>query len=155
MITSRPPPGSSVNASAPGFANAIHQPRLSSKGGRAALTVMRARLVKGFLSWKLIRSKLFVSRLAVLLGTGWTLRWPILLSFGTSRQSGIESPTVKLSTLLGSPAAEATMSMHSCPTCEGTHSNGPTRISVAELDGTFAAASCGVVIACQDRKSVV
>ena len=52
---------------------------------------------------------------AALPGTMVTLRCPTLLSLGTSRHSSIDSAPVKLSTLLGSPAVEATISTQSCP----------------------------------------
>src|SRR5262249_19783890 len=80
--------------------------------------------------------------------TGNILRQPILLSFGTSRHSGIESPAAILLMLLGSPADETTMNRHSWPTV-GTHSNGPTVIAPALFAGTFGPASCVVVIGCQ------
>src|SRR5580704_5408985 len=76
------------------------------------------------------------------------LRWAILLSLGTSRQFGIESAEVKLSRLLGSPAAETTISMASWRLF-GTQANGPTRISAEEHGGTSAAARRAVRIGCQ------
>src|ERR1700730_8902267 len=73
----------------------------------------------------------------------------MLLSWGTRRHSGMESPAAMLLTLLASPFAETTMNMHSWPTCDGVHENGPTVISAALLAGTSAPTSCAVVIGIQ------
>src|SRR5262249_55510869 len=81
--------------------------------------------------------------------TGVTFRWPMLLSCGTSRHSGIVSPGEKLLTLLGSAAAATIMNMHSWPTWVGVQVNGPTMISALLFGGTFGAASWAVVIGIQ------
>src|SRR6185436_4672184 len=59
---------------------------------------------------------------------GATLRCAMLLSWGTSRQCGIDAPVTVPpgeSTTLRSPAALTIISMHSWPTVLGVHSKGP------------------------------
>src|SRR4051794_19236214 len=73
----------------------------------------------------------------------------MLLSFGTRRHSGIASPAAMWFTLDSSPVAETIMNMHSCPTCVGVHSNGPTTISAALFAATLAALRCAVLIGIQ------
>src|SRR5262249_34852312 len=81
--------------------------------------------------------------------TGNTLRQPMLLSFGTRRHSGIDSPGARLLTLLGSPFADATMNRHSCPGTVGIQMNEPPVVPPVLFAGTFGAASCAVDIGCQ------
>src|SRR5215467_6845801 len=84
--------------------------------------------------------------------TGATLRWPMLLSNGTSRQCGVgpvaQGRPEAASALLRSPVAETLMSMHSCPISEGVHWNGPTNIVVPGAMGPGNGIEA-VVIACQ------
>src|SRR5271169_2886784 len=95
--------GPSGNAAPPGFLNSSLQPLSARKDGSVALTVMFARAAPGFFR-----------RMGILLNdslspvnppppaTGATLRWPMLLSLGTSLHSGIESPGAMLLALLAS-----------------------------------------------------
>ena len=73
----------------------------------------------------------------------------MLLSFGTSRHSGMESPALMWATFESSPVALTIMNMHSWPTWVGVHANGPTITSPEVLAGTLAAGRDAVVIGIQ------
>src|SRR5262249_34064212 len=80
-----------------------------------------------------------------------TLRWPILLSLGTRRQSSITSPEVMFFTLLGSPSADAIIIMQSWPQAFeiGVHLNGPTIFSCVLLPASVPTTISGVDIGCR------
>src|SRR5262245_42331053 len=142
-------PGPSFGVAPPSFVNSSFHLRLVSVFGSFGFSSILAETRSGFLSVKrssenaLIRSSILKNAIGV------TFRWPMLLSYGTSRHSGIVSPADRLLTLLGSPVAETTMNMHWCPIADGVHLNGPTMISSALLAGTAGADSWGVVIGFQ------
>ena len=83
--------------------------------------------------------------------TSVTLRRPILLSLGTSRQSSTTRPGVKVSTLLGSPVADTIIIMVSWPNAfvVGVHSNGPKIFSSVLLGCSVPADTCAVLIGCK------
>src|SRR5579871_3373536 len=143
-------PDFSVKAPAPGLSNTALQPALVRNAGSTACTTVLASSRCGFLIRILAPSSVATRPLSPPPpATGNMLRQPMLLSFGTSRHSGIDSPAAMLLTLLWSPAADATMNRHSCPSTVGVHSNGPTVMTPPLFAGTFGALSCVVVIGCQ------
>src|SRR5262245_57071569 len=73
----------------------------------------------------------------------------MLLSCGTSRHSGIDSPGERLLTLLGSAGDETIISRLSWPSHDGIHSNGPTTTCFVSCGGTSGAFRLAVSIGCQ------
>src|ERR1035437_7166365 len=139
----------SENASAPGLAKVVFQPLATRNLGSTVWTMTLASTVSGFLMVILMPSRASTRPFKPSPpATGKTLRWPMLLSLGTSRHSGMESPAVMLPMLLASPLDDTTMNMHSWPIADGTHWNGPTVISALLLGGTLAAGSGAGVMGC-------
>src|SRR5215468_13578 len=121
-------------------------PRLTSiRGNLASSTIFDARRF-GFLRVNGSFEIAAIHSLESLNATGVMLRWPMLLSCGTSRHSAIVSPGEKLLTLLASPFADTIMNTHSWPTWVGFHLNGPTISSAPLFGATFGAESCAVDI---------
>src|SRR5262245_2833166 len=71
----------------------------------------------------------------------------MLLSFGTSRRSGIDLPSLNLARLLASPAAETAISI-TLSDADGVHVKGPT-VTSGEPGGRSLAGILGGSIGCQ------
>ncbi|MFD2816512.1 hypothetical protein ACFSYD_22275 [Paracoccus aerius] len=92
------------------------QPRSRKAGGMFSLSSIVARRLRLLPAMKKAPSRLAMKASGPPPpGTTLTLRWAMLLSWGTSRHSWIVSVGEKLSILLGSPAAVAMISRQSWP----------------------------------------
>ena len=98
----------------PTSTNSNRQPSFESSEGSVTLNIILPRRGFGLPTQKLMPLRPAIRpRSPPAPGTGITLRWPTLLSLGTSRHSGTVSPAVKLSTFDASPSAVTTISMQS------------------------------------------
>ena len=103
------------------------QPSFARTGGILISTKTTAFFLLGLTISK-TRSASDSASIRIVPETGATFRCAMLLSYGTSRQCGMEPETVPptASTTLLSPAALTIISRHSWPTVVGVHSNAPT-----------------------------